>query len=226
MRAHPFLPAIVLGATVAFLAAYMSALGIQKADSPKIISPIVQMEFARSADDIFLIVGKFGDPNLHTEIMEDFRQSIALDTYFIIAYTVFLAVTIALIWRRLHVRKWVLCGIPLAISACVFDFLENDRLLQILNLLDTSFETPLRQLQIFTHVKWGSLAAVFFILAPVTLRTGWWGRFLSVLALIGFVFALIVWALPYTPIQLAYSFVLALLFLWLFVWVILQHNKH
>ncbi len=137
----------------------MNIPAIEKADDPRVISPIVQLEFARSAEEVFLITGKSGNTEIHDQIVAELRRSIALDTWFILAYTTFLAVTIALMWRRMRVRKWILYGIPLAVGACIFDFLENDRLLQILNLLNAEFETPLRQLQVFTHIKWASLAS-------------------------------------------------------------------
>ncbi len=225
MRSHPFLPSIILGTTVAALAALMNIPAIEKADDPRVISPIVQLEFARSAEEVFLITGKSGNTEIHDQIVAELRRSIALDTWFILAYTTFLAVTIALMWRRMRVRKWILYGIPLAVGACIFDFLENDRLLQILNLLNAEFETPLRQLQVFTHIKWASLAAVFGVIAPWTWHTGWWGRFFSILAIIGFSLALLVWFWPYTMVYLAYAGVIALLFAVLWLWVILQKPK-
>lgn len=222
MRTHPFLPSIILGTTVAALTALMNFPAIRKADDPRVIFPIVQLEFARSAEEVFLITGKSGNTEIHHQIIAELRRSIALDTWFILAYTTFLAVTIALMWRRMRARKWILYGIPLAVGACIFDFLENNRLLQILNLLNAEFETPLRQLQVFTHIKWASLAAVFGVIAPFTWHTGWWGRLFSILAVIGFSLALLVWLLPYTMVHLAYAGVVALLFAVLWVWIILK----
>jgi hypothetical protein len=224
MRAHPFLPAIILGVTVAILAVCMIELDGQIAKATQISSPIIKLEFARSPDEVFQITGLYSNPILHRQILSDLYRSIAMDTWFILSYTTFLSVTIALIWKRLRARKGILLGIPLALCACAFDFLENQSISRIMASLNGGFESALQQLHIFTHIKWGSLAAVFFIIAPVSWRTGWWGRLFSILSFLAFFLALGIWAIPYTPIQLTFTLTIALLFLCLFVWIILQRR--
>jgi hypothetical protein len=211
MKKNPFLPALILGAAVAVLSALF----------PK--APILEMEFARDAGEVFRIVG-FGtvsDAGPNPEIVQAIRDNVAHDRWFIFAYVLFLALSCAVVWRIS--RSWpALAGLILAMAAGAFDFGENRQILLIINQIDKAdFSEALGRLHVFTWLKWGSIALVFCALAPFAWKRGFRGKMLAALSVLTAATGLVAVSMQYLPVSVAFAYMVTALFLLLFVFELL-----
>jgi hypothetical protein len=208
MRNTHFLMAILAGLAVAALT--LSFPKIPKA--PGVQSPIVELEFAVSASDVEQITSGY-DP----AITEAFRRNIAHDSRFILAYAGFLALSCVSAWR-LRKDYLLIAGALLAAATGVFDHLENNALL---NLLDVRSKQPLphlEDLRLFTWLKWGGISAVFLTMAPFLWRSGRVGRGVTVFFVLTAFAGLSAWF--NTATILPFTGLVSLSFLLLLIWEI------
>ncbi len=217
MKKNPFVPALILGAATFALSALFP--GIPKA--PGVMSPVIELEFARGTEDIHRITGfdASGEAGADKKIVDAIRANTAHDRWFIFAYTLFLTVS-CLIMYRLSGSPLLPGGALLALAAGVFDFAENRQILLLLDQLGGDPGTVLQNLQLFTWLKWGSIVMAFGAMAPFA-----WSGSLPGKALAGFTVAAIVAGIVAAGLKaplyyIAFSGVVMLLFLLLFLFEI------
>ncbi len=180
-------------------------------------SPIVLLEFARTPQEVYDIALWQASPAEHAQMQAYLRRNIRLDTWFILAYTCFLVVSMVIAWRLSGKRWYMLAGLVMALIAGVFDFLENAQLVLILDKLSSDFQAELSRLMVYTHVKWGALVAFFISMIPFAWPTSWLGKVLSVVAGVGVVLAIGAWVTPSQSLYLAYTSVVMMLFVLLLI---------
>lgn len=213
MRTYPFLPALLIGIVMAGVLLLMWPKKGELPPTQKKPSPIVLLEFARTPQEVYDITLWQASPAEHAQMQAYLRRNIRLDTWFILAYTCFLMVSIVIAWHLSGKRWYLLAGLALAVAAGVFDFLENAQLVLILDKISADFQAELSRLMVYTHIKWGALVAVFVIMIPFAWPAGWLGKALSIAAGVGVVLAVGAWVAPSESIYLAYAGVVMLLFL-------------
>ncbi len=223
MRRRPFLPALLIG--IAMLGIALLLMFPRKGELPPAqqkTSPVVLLEFARTPQEVYDITLFEASQAEHAQMQAYLRRNIQMDTWFILAYTCFLVVSIFIAWRLSGKRWYLLPVLALALAAGVFDFLENAQLMGILDKLSSDFQAELSRLVIYTHIKWGAMVAVFVGLIPFTWPVEWSGKVLSIAAGVGLLMAIGVWVAPGESMYQAYAgvvvllFVLLLAFEWLF----------
>lgn len=107
-----------------------------------------------------------------------------IDFAFMFIYSFFLLSIAIGIYQRKQSKAMYIVYI-LCILIILFDALENIQLFQITNLHpNKNFETPLAFLQLFTWLKWSSIASVFLIFAPYFFQQKWFGKFIGLLQII------------------------------------------
>ena len=204
MKNRPFLLALPFGLLTLVLALTMPSIPKETG----VRNPIVELEFARSAADVKQVLGT-GE-----EVREATIQSVRADRFFLLAYSAFLALSCFLAWR-LQRKWWLWLGAGLSVTAAVFDHLENQQLLQILESADLDGPPFLTLLSIFTWIKWGAIAAVFLLLGWSFKDLNRFGRVF--LAFAGFVALIAVEAVFFPILVVPFSILVAFLFLLLFL---------
>lgn len=107
----------------------------------------------------------------------------------------------------------------------LFDALENLQLFQITNLHPTkNFEVPLAFLQLFTWLKWSSIASVFLIFAPFFFQQKWLGKIIGLLQIACSILLIIAY-FNYGIMNEIFSLSVVLNFLCLVIFVFLQLRK-
>ncbi len=126
-------------------------------------NPVITFEFASSQQQVYLI---FNDQTAHlnTKLLKATDLFNKIDFLFALAYGSFLMVLFS-IFKSLTRNKIYSLAIWLSLIAMVFDFAENTQLLQITAKLMNSenFAANIHLLQVFTWIKWSSLAVVLVI---------------------------------------------------------------
>lgn len=217
MKKNPFVPALILGAATFALSALFPA--IPKA--PGVMSPIIELEFARSTEEVHRITGfdAPGEAAADEKIVDAIRANTAHDRWFIFTYTLFLAVS-CLIMYKLSGSPVLIGGALLALAAGTFDFGENRQMLLLLDQLNGDPGPALQNLQLFTWLKWGSIVMAFGAMAPFA-----WSRSLPGKLLAGFTVAAVVAGIVAAGLKaplyyIAFSVLVMVLFLLLFLFEI------
>jgi len=147
--------------------------------------PIIAYEFLQTDQEVKAFFGPEGE--FRDKLVAAMNLGHALDYFFLVLYSGFLAV-----WGTFCVRqtsnKLFYLATFLALVAAFGDVFENMQLVKIANSLKKSvFATELKNLFLFTWIKWGAIALAFPIIGSCTFKFGWLGKtitFLSYLTLI------------------------------------------
>lgn len=209
MKKRHFLPALPFGALTLIIA--LSMPGIPAAEGIK--SPIVELEFARSIADVEKVLAGRAD------IVEAMVLSVRQDSIFLLAYSAFLMISCYLAWRRWRSNA-LLAGIGLGIAAAVFDYLENGVLMGILGGTPAEWPSLLPSLAIYTYIKWGAIAVVFYLLGWYVRRVNFLGRIFFGLAVGAIMFMLGSFAVP--TLAIVFALVTGVLFLFWWIWMIFE----
>ena len=138
------------------------AFGLKMNDF-KAKNPVVTYEFASSPQQVYII---FSDESAHlnTKLVKAIDFFNKIDFLFALVYGSFLMILFS-IFKALTRKKIYSLALWLSLIAMVFDFAENTQLLQITAKLMNSenFAANIHLLQVFTWIKWSSLAVVLLI---------------------------------------------------------------
>ena len=138
------------------------AFGLKMNDF-KAKNPVVTYEFASSPQQVYII---FSDESAHlnTKLVKAIDFFNKIDFLFALVYGSFLMILFS-IFKALTRKKIYSLALWLSLIAMIFDFAENTQLLQITSKLmnGENFASNLHLLQIFTWIKWSSLAVVLVI---------------------------------------------------------------
>lgn len=141
-------------------------------------SPVLHAEFQVSSEEVLDLYGAENTPDRATRTGK-MRRAHDCDNLFLLLYGAFLAV-FAFQGYRLT-RQWhFLALLFLAVLAAIADFIENASIVEITHALDKgerNFSLMLRRLQIFTWLKWLSLAFYSGVSARFFWRIEQWGNF-------------------------------------------------
>ncbi len=222
MEKNPFVPALILG-----VATLVLSLMFPKVPTPPgVQSVIIELEFARSASDVYRVTG-FGvdkDAGSSDTSVQAIRAHTAHDRWFIFAYVLFLALSCALVWK-LKGSPLLLAGMALALGAGAFDFVENRQILFILDHMGADFSAALSRLHLFTWFKWSSIALAFCTLAPFAWTHSLWGKLLALGSVLTIVAALAAATMKQPVFYSAFAGMVMLSFLLLFVWELSYGRK-
>lgn len=209
MKKRHFLPALPFGALTLIIAFTMPKIPI----AAGVKSPIVELEFARSVADVEKVLAGRAD------IVEALVRSVLQDRFFLLAYSTFLVVSCYLAWRRWR-HNMLLAGIGMGVAAALFDHLENRALMGILQGTSVEWPSLLPMLAVYTYIKWGAIAGVFFLLGWYVRGINVLGRMVFGLAIGAVVFMLGSIAAP--ALAVVFALFIGLLFLFWWIWMIFE----
>jgi hypothetical protein len=149
--------------------------------APRFSTPIVFFEFVQSPIEVYDFFG-ITDYDFDSEnFIAKMDAGNKIDFAFAFIYSAFLFLFFRVLAKESE-QKWYKAGMVLAILALIGDVFENVQLLGITaNLQSGNFETQLKLLNIFTWVKWASIAIAFALYAL------WLLKLEGVLKLMGYV---------------------------------------
>ena len=209
MKQRFFLPARPLGALTLIISFTMPTIPAAEG----VESPIIALEFARSAADVEQVLAGRRD------IIAAMVQSVRQDRIFILAYSAFLMVSCLLAWRRWR-KGIVLAGLGLGLAAAIFDYLENGALMAILEGTPALWPAALSDLTVYTYIKWGAITGVFLLLGTFIRAVNVLGKLIFGLSIGATVFLL--GSLFAPQLSLAFAMLIALLFLLWWIWMIFE----
>jgi hypothetical protein len=154
----------------------------------EINSAILLFEFAKTPADVLNI---FYEGGFDHQLVKAVGAANAVDFLFFTAYTLFLLSFLYKLYR-LSGQSIFYYALLLPVVIFITDFLENIQMYIISDrMVDGGFENNLIFLQIFTYIKWLSLAAVILVIAWFIFQTEKLsGYILSALLVLPFVFGL------------------------------------
>lgn len=197
MKQRPFRVSGYIGIGVVVVGLIMLALA-PSATGPLprgFFTPIIAFEFARSERAVIELFGPDGSP-LRESVLLALRRGTWLDFLFMLLYGSFLF-TFARRCAQLSGRRLYVAAAALAVLAVIADALENVQLLQIMNAVEQTNEAgQLLWLQLFTWIKWGSLAVIFLLLIPFLRDSNALGRFVAMIAAVPVVFGVLAYLGP------------------------------
>ncbi len=138
----------------------------------KFTNTILWFELAKDVDEVFAVLGPFDDA-VGVERREKLDRVNQLDFGFMVAYSAFNGALVILVWSLNRGRRFwnglslVGAGTIFAALMLVGDVIENLQLLQLSGFATTD-DVPaevMRQLNVWTRVKWGALFAESILLA-------------------------------------------------------------
>lgn len=138
----------------------------------KFTNTILWFELVNDVDEVFAVLGPFDD-SVGVERREKLDRVNQLDFGFMVAYSAFNGALVILVWSLNRGRRFwnglslVGAGAILAALMLVGDVIENLQLLQLTG-YDTANDISadvMRQLNVWTRVKWGALFAESVLLA-------------------------------------------------------------
>ena len=133
------------------------------------ITPIIAFEFIRTPQEVFDLFGPAESPQ-HQTLINAMDLGNKLDFIYMLLYNAFLVV---FCWKvaSLTGKKIYLAGVFVALVILASDCFENIQLLAITSHLgNSSFESQLKMLKIFTWLKWEGTVVAFLILLPYFLK--------------------------------------------------------
>lgn len=193
---HPFSPTGLFIFPILVLAFFMEFY--LPSDTPEgYKSFIVAFEFAKTPAEIH---GLFS--GLTPESIQNIDMANYIDFGFMLAYSLFLG----LMFRKaafVFKRRWLLWGVLLSVFIFVADFAENIMLLNITKIyrMGNGTETlipVLKNLQLFTWLKWGGLAITFVLFFFGMKKNTGLAKFTAAALVLPFPLAF--WALGHNPI--------------------------
>ena len=127
------------------------------------VTPVVAFEFIRTPAEVFQLFAAT-DGTVQQPIVAAMNTGNYADYVYMVLYTAFLFLFSATC-AKVSSNKFYYAGCLIAVAILFGDAMENVQLLGITAGLDTGGFAPyLSQLQVFTWIKWGGLAAVFLVL--------------------------------------------------------------
>ncbi|MBN1250520.1 MAG: hypothetical protein JXR51_14910 [Bacteroidales bacterium] len=167
MKTRPLIKAGFVGLILIISSLFMMQTFPKKAVymSEGFVTPIIYFEFVESPIEVYDFFGISSETSANEDFIAKMDYGNKLDFGFAFIYSFFL---VFLFWSifKLSNNKVYIIAIILAVFAFVFDVLENVQLLSITSKLNSGdFSSEIINLQIFTWIKWGSLALIFLIFA-------------------------------------------------------------
>ncbi len=162
---------------------------------------IVAFEFAKTIQDLNV---------LFSDLSEIEIQKIDIGNYvdfgFMLTYSLFL-ISLFKKASKEFIKKWLIFGILLAVIALLSDFFENLILLEITeiysnHLNESLFITLLKELNLITWFKWGSLSLAFLLFSVELLKRNWLAKTVAFLCILPV--AIGIWALDESPVSITY----------------------
>ncbi len=155
-----------------------------------LFTPILGFEYLHSAEQATQFF--HGD----SVLLAAMKKSVWLDWPFLISYGIFLSFC-SVACYKLTRQPLVLMGAVLAVCGALFDFFENQLLLEIIDAQQNAgFFDEYGRLRQFVTAKFVSLSLSSLALLPALTRFGLTGKIFNVFALIAFVASLISVASP------------------------------
>ena len=149
---------------------------------------IVAFEFAQTPAEVRSLF-----QNLTPDEIKRIDTGNYLDFGFMFAYSILIGFIFAKS-ARIFRRKWLYFGVVLSAVILLSDLAENVYLLKLSNSFLTNnysiHVNLLNNLHLFTWLKWGTLAFVFFIFYEVLIRLNWFYKIFGLLCLIPLLFLL------------------------------------
>ncbi len=164
--------ATVITAAVMFVVPGAVPTPATSGHASKFTNSILWFELAKDADEVFAVLGPSSDPNgiNRREIVDAVNR---WDFGFMVAYSSFFGALAIFVWTLNRGRRFwngfgvVGVGAILATIMLVGDVFENSQLLRLTG-FETASDIPaeiMRELNIWTRVKWGAIFAESALLA-------------------------------------------------------------
>lgn len=180
--------------------------------------PIIAYEFVQTDQEIKAFFGAEGE--FRDRLVSAMNLGHVLDYFFLVFYSGFLA-TWGVFCVHLTSNKLFYLVAFTAVIAAFGDVFENIQLVKIANTLNKGvFETELKNLFLFTWVKWGALALAFPIIGICIFKFGWVGKIIALLSCLTLILGVIAFA-DRSVVTAIFTKGISLLFLLLFVLSIL-----
>lgn len=191
--------------------------------------PIIAYEFLQTDQEVKAFFGPEG--GVRDKLVAAMNLGHTLDYCFLVLYGGFLAV-----WGTFCVRltsnKLFYLVTFLAIVAAFGDVFENMQLVKIANTLKKGvFGAELKNLFLFTWIKWGAMALAFPIIGSCTFKFGWFGKIITFLSYLTLILGIVAFV-DRSMVTVLFTKGISLLFLLLFVLSILiyfgkvKYNNH
>lgn len=185
MENKPFFKCGVVGLMVVAMSLFLLTILPTKADVGPMpegfVTPIIAFEFAKTPLDVENLFA-VGEARSQMRLAAAMDLGNILDYGYMVLYSLFLG-WFSFICVKVSNNRFFYLPCGLAGLALIGDALENVQLLGITAKLATmDIGAELSALQIFTWIKWGSLAFAFLLLAFYFIQGGW---FSSAIAVVG-----------------------------------------
>ncbi len=145
-------------------------------------TPIIFFEFVRTVGETQRLFGMFAGFLPDDNLVHQMNLGNKIDFIYAFVYGTFLFL-FARKLLKISGKKIFMAVMILAVTAMVFDWLENIKLIAITEkLADGSFQDELDMLHIYTWIKWGSLALSFLILSDWFFKGGTISKIFSFIA--------------------------------------------
>ncbi|MGI9552295.1 MAG: hypothetical protein ACR2MT_13935 [Aurantibacter sp.] len=182
--------------------------------------PIIAYEFLQTDQEVMAFFGVEGKPR--DQLVSAMNLGHVIDYFFLVFYSGFLTVW-GVFCVRLTSNKLFYSVTFLAIIAAFGDLFENIQLVKIANTLENGvFVAELKNLFLFTWVKWGALALTFPIIGICIFKFGWFGKTIAFLGWLTLILGVVAFA-DRSLVTALFAKGVSLLFLLLFVLSILVY---
>ncbi|MDX1415019.1 MAG: hypothetical protein R3293_12560 [Candidatus Promineifilaceae bacterium] len=226
---RPFRTSALIGIGVILISLVLMVTGPQETGplAEGFFTPVIAFEFAANIQDVNLIFRNESNQLIESAVSA-MTFGVRLDFLFMLLYGAFL-VTFAITCALLAGDRLFYAAALAAVLAPIFDLLENLQLLSIMQQLGNGiFLSQLRNLHLFTWLKWGALILVFLLLIPFFQKAGSLGRFLAMFAALPFVTGVLAYLSPGLPSEifaLAVSAMILLMILFSFLYREVEQNS-
>jgi hypothetical protein len=191
MFKHPFKTSLLFGFPMLLIGIVLMLIG-NKAENnlPEgFFTPVIAFEFIHNAEE----VTQFFNVTSPNTYRIGFMLGNNIDYFFMFFYAAFLGFTGLGIIRE---TKLKILWLPVALTVIIFlaDLFENLTMGSIISLHfqnQTIAESYFGNLNFFTWLKWGSIAAVIFMFSSYFIRQNWLGKTIAIFALANLVIAII-----------------------------------
>ncbi len=152
-------------------------------------TPIIAFEFIQTEQEVFTMFTS-GTESIQQELVVAMDGINRFDFFYMTVYSMLL-LSFTLSCAKISGKRYFYLGACLAVVILLTDFLENLQLLGITARLETGgFGPHLGRLQVFTWIKWASIATCFLLLSPWFLGGNIFSRFIAGLSMVTALLAL------------------------------------